>query len=92
MSKKVEVIAPSKEAFEDWRNSPVGEWFFSFCGETAAQCKENWTAASWNNGETDPKLLATLQGTARAFGQIQAATFESIMGLDPIVDGRDDVE
>jgi len=94
MSKKVEV--PSKEAFDEWRESPVAEWFFSLLPVAAESCKKTWSNTAFSvEGPSDDNFKSFMQGKHATFKEISEADYYNLTGTARPEDndeGQDDGE
>lgn len=68
----------TQEAFEEWKDHPVGEMFFKMIAGEVAVARDKWLQSSWNGGVCDPQNLATLKGNAEVFEQLQGMTAQDI--------------
>jgi len=80
MSKKVE--APTKEAFDEWRENPVAEWFFSLLPDAAESCRAKYAEGFNTDGPDNPYFKSHLQGKAAAFIEIEQADYYDLTGKE----------
>src|SRR5690349_7175053 len=78
--------APSREAFEAWRDHPVTQFVFAALRRAAAEQRAAWTETSWISGEADKNLLSELRTRADAYTSLEEADYEGFCewaGLEP---------
>jgi uncharacterized phage-associated protein len=68
------------EEFAAWREDPVTQVVLKAHADMAEIQKAAWLAASWEGGDVNPVLLATLKTRAEAYSAIGECTFEDIVG------------
>ena len=90
MSKKVET--PSKEAFDEWRENPVAEWFFGVFQNAPDKLADQWKNESFFAGNNDGLRLAELRGTAIAYKRIVDFDYYDLTGETRPEDGGDNAE
>lgn len=77
--------APSRDAFEAWRDDPTTMFVMAALLRNAEECREEWLRKSWHTGEADQTTLVGLRERADALLGFTAdyEAFCSTLGLDP---------
>lgn len=78
--------APSREAFDAWREHPVTLFVFGACRAQAEYCEANWKDGSWNSGEADQDSLNELKARADTYRALEDSDYEAFceaLGLEP---------
>lgn len=80
MSKAKGPTQPSKDAFNEWRGSPVAEWFFHELQIAAEAAKEDWVNRTFNASgpHIDVVNLAGLKAYHGAFAYVCGLEFDDI--------------
>ena len=66
------------EDFAAWRDNPITEIVFRYLKKQAAACKDEWLAASWGAGNSDPLLLADLRAKEQMLTDLSELKYEDI--------------
>ncbi len=94
MSQKVS--EPTKEAFDEWKGSPVGVWFFSLFADAVEKTVDNWSKTTFENPPEamSPLFLAQSQAKAQAFREVGSSDWYDLTGNERPSDdeGADDGE
>lgn len=64
--------------WETWTANRVTEAIFKMFEIEAAKAKQAWVDASWNGGQANPVLLASLRARAEAFEQLREMTKDQV--------------
>jgi len=74
---------PSKEAFDEWRQGPVGEWFF---GELESvelpNIRDQWTSESFDGGNNNQRRLDYLRGMYTTVWQVIGLSYDDMTEVD----------
>lgn len=70
-----------QEEFEQWKSSPIGEFFFAMLAKEADRAKEAWVSASWDGERPDPTLLACLKERADLANQLSDITASELQAI-----------
>ena len=60
----------TEDEFSAWQESPITDAVLRACVVMQTDAKDAWVAASWDQENPDPLLLARLRARADAFGDI----------------------
>lgn len=61
-----------------WTANPITEAVFRLFEAEAAKAKAAWLDASWNSGNINPALLASLKARAEAFEQLRGMSKDQV--------------
>lgn len=78
--------APSREAFDAWRENPVTLFVFAALSRAASEQQTSWAATSWHGGIADQALLTELRVRADAYRAIEEGGYEAFCewaGVEP---------
>lgn len=67
-----------REDFNSWLDNPITVHVFRELKKVADKAKEKWVTASWDQGETDPVLLADLRARAETINDLITVSYEDI--------------
>ena len=66
------------EDFKAWLDNHVTERVWRYLKKQQAECKAAWLAASWEQGNCDPVLLADLRARAEILSDLANLEYEDI--------------
>jgi hypothetical protein len=69
--------APSREAFDAWREHPVTLFVFAALSHAARENETAWKDASWQGGIADQVLLNELRVRADAYKSLEEGGYEA---------------
>lgn len=78
--------APSREAFDAWREQPVTLFVFAALNHAADEQQTTWATTSWHGGLADQALLSELRVRADAYKAIEEGGYEAFCewaGVEP---------
>jgi hypothetical protein len=78
--------APTREAFDAWREHPVTLFVFQALRAVAEEQEASWNGQSWHGGICDPLILNGLRARADAYNSIQDGDYEAYcawVGVEP---------
>lgn len=67
-----------RETFSMWLDHPVTVHVFAELKKIADKARGKWIEASWDQGATDPVLLADLRARAEVVNDLITVTYEDI--------------
>lgn len=67
-----------REDFDMWKDHPVTVHVFNKLKEVADAAKDKWLASSWDQGASDPLLLADLRARAEVVNDLITVSYEDI--------------
>ena len=67
-----------KDDFESWRDNPITQAVFEVMKRHGEEAKAKWLTASWEQGSTDPALLADLRARAEVCEDYRNITLEDL--------------
>lgn len=79
-------FAPSRDAFEAWREHPVSLFVFAALSRAADEQQTTWATTSWHGGTADQALLNELRVRADAYRAIEEGAYEAFCewaGVEP---------
>lgn len=82
--------APSREAFDAWRDNPVTQFVFAALRNAAKEQRAAWAEASWEGGIAEQTLLSELRCRADAYNSMQEGDYEAYCewaGVEPEAEG-----
>lgn len=87
--------APSRDAFDAWRDDPVTRFVMAGLKRNAEECKEAWFAESWEAGCADPLKLTAYRERADAVLSLVESNYEAwceTLGVEPERREAEDLE
>ena len=79
-------MTPTRDDFARWLDDPVTAWVMRAHLKAAEANKDQWIAASWENGACSREMLAELRTRADAYRAIAEAGYEAfceMLGEEP---------
>jgi hypothetical protein len=70
--------APTREAFDAWREHPVTLFVFAALARAAKEQETAWAGTSWEGGLADQTLLNELRVRADAYNSMQEADYRGL--------------
>lgn len=83
------MTAPSREAFDRWKEDFVTRWVMGACRKAASDCEQLWTESTWVQGAPNPandaktmSMLRELRTRADAYLGFAGLTYEAACDLN----------
>jgi uncharacterized phage-associated protein len=67
-----------KDDFEAWRDNPITQAVFKAFDMLGEKAKQQWLTASWQNGNTDPLMLADLRARAEVVEDFRNVSLDDL--------------
>lgn len=84
--------APTRDAFDAWREHPVTQFVFQALTRAAKTQETAWVEQSWDGGTADQALLSELRVRADAYNSMQEGDYEAFCEWAGVTPERADGE